>query len=126
MNSKSEFKNRPIRTQKEYKAALKRIYNLMQLELKVKSKEYDELELLSILVDEYEDRKYPIDLPDPIEAIKFRMLQLDLNRSDLISVLGSKSRTSEILSKKRKLSLSMIRALHNKLNIPASSLISEY
>ena len=126
MNSKSEFKNRPIRTQKEYRAALKRIYYLMQLELKVRSKEFDELELLSILVDEYESKNYPIDLPDPIEAIKFRMEQLNLDRSALVSVIGSKSRTSEILNRKRKLNLSMIRALHNKLNIPASSLISEY
>jgi len=126
MNSKFEFRNKPIRTQKEYRDALKRIYHLMQLELKVKSKEFDELELLSILVDDYENRNFPIDLPDPIEAIKFRMEQLNLDRSDLVSVIGSKSRTSEILNGKRKLSLSMIRTLHNKLNIPASSLISEY
>jgi HTH-type transcriptional regulator/antitoxin HigA len=120
------IKNKPIRTQKDHKAALKRIYELMQMELKPKSKEYDELELLSILVDDYESTKFPIDLPDPIEAIKFRLEQLNLDRSALVSILGSKSRTSEILNKKRKLSLSMIRALHNKLNIPASSLISDY
>jgi len=126
MNNRLGFEIKPIRTQKEYKAALKRIYDLMQLDLKVRSKEFDELELLSILVDEYESKKYPIDLPDPIEAIKFRMEQLGLDRSALVSVIGSKSRTSEILNKKRKQSLSMIRALHNKLNIPATSLISEY
>jgi len=126
MSSQSTFNIKPIRTQADYKVTLKRIYKLMQSELKVKSEEYDQLELLSILVDEYENNKYPIDLPDPIEAIKFRMEQLNLDRSDLISIIGSKSRTSEILSGKRKLSLSMIRALHNKLNIPATSLISEY
>lgn len=126
MKDKFEITNKPIRTQKDYKSALERIYELMQLDLKVKSNEYDELELLSILVEEYEKNKFPVDLPDPIEAIKFRLEQLDLDRTALISVLGSKSRTSEILNKKRKLSLSMIRALHEKLNIPASSLISDY
>lgn len=126
MNKKSAISIKPIRSVKEYKDALKRIYHLMQVDLKTNSKEFDELELLSILVEEYENKKHPIDLPDPIEAIKFRMEQLGLSRSDLISVIGSKSRTSEILNKKRKLNLSMIRALHNKLNIPASSLISEY
>ena len=88
--------------------------------------EYNELEILSILIDDYEKKKFPINLPDPIEAIKFRLEQSNLDRSTLISIIGSKSRTSEILNKKRKLSLSMIRAIHKRLNIPASSLISEY
>jgi HTH-type transcriptional regulator/antitoxin HigA len=117
---------RPIRTKKAYNRALSRIYELMQKNLKAGSKEYDELELLSILADDYENKNFPIDLPDPIEAIKFRLEQLDLEPSVLISILGSKSRASEILNRKRKLSLSMIRALHQKLNIPASSLIADY
>lgn len=117
---------KPIRTKKEYRAALERIYELMQAELKVNSKEYDELDLLSILVEKYEETHFPIELPDPIEAIKFRLEQLNLEPSDLIPIIGSKSRTSEILNRKRKLSLSMIRSLHNKLNIPASSLIADY
>lgn len=117
---------KPIRTKKAYKAALERIYILMQKDLKINSLEYDELDLLSILVENYENKYYPIELPDPIEAIKFRLDQLNLEPSALIAIIGSKSRTSEILNRKRKLSLSMIRALHNKLNIPASSLIAEY
>ena len=117
---------KPIRTKKDYKAALDRIYILMQKDLEVNSKEYDELDLLSILVEQYESKNFPIELPDPIEAIKFRLEQLNLKPSDLVTILGSKSRVSEILNRKRKLSLSMIRVLHNKLNIPASSLITDY
>lgn len=117
---------KPIRTKKSYKNALNRIYELMQKDLKTGSEEYDELELLSILVDDYEKKNFPIGLPDPIEAIKFRLEQLNLEPSALVSIIGSKSRTSEILNRKRRLSLSMIRALHSKLNIPASSLLGEY
>ena len=126
MANKEGIKIKPIRNQKEYKGALDRIYHLMQLDLKTNSNEFDELELLSLLTEEYENKKYPIEFPDPIEAIKFRMEQLGIDRSALVSVIGSKSRTSEILNRKRKLSLSMIRALNDKLNIPASSLISKY
>jgi HTH-type transcriptional regulator/antitoxin HigA len=117
---------KPIRSKKEYKAALNRIYELMQKELKVNSDEYNELDVLSILLESYENKTFPIDLPDPIEAIKFRLEQLNMEPSALISILGSKSRASEILNRKRKLSLSMIRILHNKLKIPASSLISDF
>jgi HTH-type transcriptional regulator / antitoxin HigA len=117
---------KPIRTKREYKAARDRIYELLQTDLKVNSEEYDELEVLSILADNYESKHFPIGLPDPIEAIKYRLEQLNLEQSDLVPIIGSKSRTSEILNRKRKLSLSMIRALHRKLKIPASSLIMEY
>ncbi|HED38542.1 MAG TPA: transcriptional regulator [Ignavibacteria bacterium] len=117
---------KPIRTKKEYNEALEKVYLLLQKDLKINSSEYDELELLSILIEDYEKKHYPIALPDPVEAIKFRLEQLNLNRSALVSIIGSKSRTSEILNRKRKLSLSMIRALHEKLNIPASSLIADY
>lgn len=116
----------PIRTKKDYKTALDRIYLLMQKELKVNSEEYNELEIISILVENYENNKFNIEKPDPVEAIKFRLEQLNMNNSDLVKIIGSKSRTSEILNRKRKLSLSMIRSLNKKLNIPASSLISEY
>lgn len=116
---------KPIRTKKDYKLAVERIYELMQKDLKVNSDEYNELDLLSILVENYEKKNFPIDLPDPIEAIKFRLDQLNMDTSALAAILGSKSRASEILNRKRKLSLSMIRLLHQKLNIPASSLISE-
>lgn len=116
---------KPIRTKKLYKNALDRIYELMQKDLQKGSDEYGELEILSILVEDYERKNFPIGLPEPVEAIKFRLEQLNLGTSDLVSILGSKSRASEILNRKRKLSLSMIRMLHRKLNIPASSLIGE-
>lgn len=117
---------KPVRSKKEYIAALNRIYALMQKDLKVNSDEFNELDILSILVENYENRHFPIDLPDPIEAIKFKLEQLNLDHSVLISILGSKSRASEILNRKRKLSLAMIRIIHNKLKIPASSLITDY
>jgi len=117
---------KPIRTKKEYKAAVERIYELMQKDIKVNSDDYNELDVLSIFVENYEGKNFPIEMPDPIEAIKFRLDQLNLEPSALVSIIGSKSRASEVLNRKRKLSISMIRALHNKLNIPASSLISDY
>jgi HTH-type transcriptional regulator/antitoxin HigA len=117
---------KPIRTKKEYKEALERVYELMQMDLKKDSDEYNELDLLTILLEKYEEENYPIDLPDPVEAIKFRLEQLNLQTSELAKILGSKSRASEILNRKRKLSIAMIRTLHDKLKIPASSLIGEY
>ncbi|MEJ0102001.1 MAG: helix-turn-helix domain-containing protein [Bacteroidota bacterium] len=86
----------------------------------------DELEILGILIDNYEKVNDPIDLPDPIEAIKFRMEQLGYNQSDLANVVGLKSRASEILNKKRKLTLEMIRSLHATMNIPTDVLIQNY
>ncbi len=83
----------------------------------------DELEILSILVDKYENENFPIGMPDPVEAIKFRMEQLGYNQNDLAEVVGLKSRASEILNKRRKLSLEMIRQLHEQLNIPTDVLI---
>jgi len=126
MNKTTNMYSKPIRAKKAYKQALARIYELLQKDLVTNSNEYDELELLSILVENYEEKVFPINLPDPIEAIKFRLEQLDLDVSALVSIIGSKSRTSEILNRKRKLSLTMIRALNNKLNIPAASLIANY
>ncbi|MCC6256346.1 MAG: transcriptional regulator [Ignavibacteriaceae bacterium] len=117
---------KPIRTKKDYDTALKRIFELMQIDLKTDSDEYNELDLLTILVEKYEEKNYPIELPDPVEAIKFRLEQLNLDTTALANILGSKSRASEILNRKRKLSISMIRALHDKLKIPASSLIGDY
>jgi HTH-type transcriptional regulator/antitoxin HigA len=117
---------KPVRSKKEYKTALNRIYELMQKDLIVNSDEYNELDVISILVENYESKNFPVELPDPIEAIKFRLEQLNLEPSALISILGSKSRASEILNRKRKLSLSMIRILNKKLNIPASSLIADF
>jgi HTH-type transcriptional regulator/antitoxin HigA len=88
--------------------------------------EGDELEILGLLIDDYENKHFPIDLPDPIEAIKFRMEQLGYTQNDLSKILGQKSRASEILNKKRKLSLEMIRKLNLTLNIPTNVLIQAY
>ncbi len=88
--------------------------------------EGDELEILSILIEKYEDAHFPIDLPDPIEAIKFRMEQLSYSQADLAAVVGLKSRASEILSRRRKLTLEMIRRLHDQMNIPTEALIQAY
>ena len=117
---------KPIKTKKDHKEALKRVYDLMQKNLKPGSLQSSELELLSILIEKYEDENFNILPPDPIEAIKFRMDQLGMNRSELASYIGHKSRVSEILNGKRKLTLSMIRTLNRRLKIPAESLISNY
>ena len=81
---------------------------------------------MGILIENYENEKFPFGFPDPIEAIKFRMEQLDYNQTDLANVVGLKSRASEILNRKRKLSLEMIRQIHDKLNIPTEALIQAY
>jgi HTH-type transcriptional regulator/antitoxin HigA len=93
---------------------------------KKNSKEGDELEVLGILIDQYEQEHFPIDFPDPIEAIKLRMEQLGYNQTDLANIFGLKSRAIEVLNKKRKLSLDMIRQLHEHLKIPTEVLIQAY
>lgn len=115
---------KPIKTKKEYNQALERLELIF--DAKKDSKEGDELEVLGILIEKYEDEHFPIGLPDPIEAIKFRMEQLGYNQADLAKVVGLKSRASEILNKKRKLSLEMVRQLHDKLKIPTDILIQAY
>jgi HTH-type transcriptional regulator/antitoxin HigA len=117
---------KPIKTKKEYEAALARVYELMQKGLKAGGKLSDELEVLSILVEAYEDKHYPIPPPHPIEAIKFRLEQMGIDEKELTKILGGRSRKSEILSGRRKLSLNMIRELHEKLSIPAETLIAAY
>jgi HTH-type transcriptional regulator/antitoxin HigA len=115
---------KPIKTEKDYKQALKRLETIF--EAKIGSAEGDELEVLGILIDQYENEHFPIGLPDPIEAIKFRMEQMGYNQNDLANIVGLKSRASEILNRKRKLSLEMIRQLHERLNIPTDVLIQTY
>ena len=117
---------KPIKTKKDYEAALARVYELMQKNLKANSKQSDEFEILFTLVEIYEEKHYPIPPPHPIEAIKFRMEQGAIDDKELTKLLGGRSRKSEILSGKRKLSLNMIRALHEKLKIPVESLINAY
>ena len=115
---------KPIRTDKDYKKALDRLELIF--DAKKNSKDGDELEVLGILIDQYENEHFPIGLPDPIEAIKYRMEQLGYNQNDLANIVGLKSRASEILNKKRKLSLEMIRQLHDRLHIPTDVLIQTY
>ena len=117
---------KPIKTKKDYEVALQRVYELMQKDLKTGSALSDELEVLSILVEAYEKKHYPIPPPHPIEAIKFRLEQSGIDEKELNKILGGRSRKSEILSGKRKLSLNMIRELHEKLKIPAETLIAAY
>lgn len=118
------MKIKPIKTESDYQDALSRLEEIF--DSKKGSEQGDELEILSILVDKYEKDNFPIDLPDPIEAIKFRMEQLDIKNKDLALVVGNKSRVSEILNRKRKLSLDMIRKLNNSLHIPTDVLVQEY
>ena len=113
-----------IKTEKEYQKALRRLELIFGATRN--SKEGDELELLSLLIDNYEQERDTIDFPDPIEAIKFRMEQLGYKQKDLADALGLKSRVSEILNKKRKLTLDMIRKLNEELGIPTDVLVREY
>ena len=115
---------KPIKTKKDYEAALKRLDVIF--DAKPNTQDGDELEILSMIVDNYELGHYPIDYPDPVEAIKFRMEQMGYTQNDLAKVVGLKSRASEILNRKRKLSLDMIRKLHETLSIPTDVLIQEY
>lgn len=118
------MKVKPIKTKKDYALAMQRLEKIF--DAKPGTAEGDELEVLGILIEKYENDHYPIDFPDPIEAIKFRMEQLGYSQNDLAEVVGLKSRASEILNKKRKLTLEMIRQLHNQLNIPTQVLIQAY
>jgi HTH-type transcriptional regulator/antitoxin HigA len=111
----------PIRTESDYDAALERVALLM--EVPSSDVMLDELEVLSALIEHYEERHYPIPPLDPEAAIEFRMDQMDLTRRDLIPYLGSRGRVSEVLSGKRPLTMGMARALHRHLAIPAESLI---
>ena len=113
-----------LKTEEEYSKALKRLEEVFHAP--IDSIEGDEADLLSILIEKYENEHYPIEAPDPIEAIKFRMEQMDMTKKELAEIIGYKSRVSEIFSRKRKLTLNMIRNLHNKLNIPYESLIANY
>ncbi|MCF2446366.1 transcriptional regulator [Dyadobacter sp. CY345] len=116
----------PIKNDEQYEQSLKRIYSLMQMYMAPDSAESDELEILSILAKDYETVHFPVSKPNPLDAIKFRLDQMDMTENDLSEILGYRSRKSEILSGKRKLSLAMIRKLNEKLQIPAEVLIQPY
>ena len=115
---------KPIKTKKDYQNALERLELIF--DSKKGSNNGDELEILGILIEKYEDEHFSIGFPDPIEAIKFRMEQMGYNQTDLAKIVGLKSRASEILNKKRKLTLEMIRILHDNLKIPTEVLIQAY
>ncbi len=118
------MKLKPIKTENDYIQALERLEKIF--DAKKGTKEGDELEILGILIEKYENENFPIEMPDPIEAIKFRMEQLNYNQNDLADLIGLKSRASEILNRKRKLSLEMIRKLNSGLKIPSEVLIQTY
>jgi HTH-type transcriptional regulator / antitoxin HigA len=111
-----------IKTEDEYNSALARIDELF--DSKPGSKDFDEVELLMALVEIYEEQHYKIEAPDPIEAIKFRMEQMNLKRVDLAKYIGSRGRVSEILNRQRSLTLVMIKKLHKEFGIPAESLLA--
>jgi len=115
---------KPIKTEKDYDKALERL--ALIFDASPNSKEGDEAEILSLLVDNYENRHYPIESPDPIEAIKIRMEEMNLKQKDLVGIIGGKSRVSEILNKKKKLTVEMIRELEGVLHISASVLVNNY
>jgi len=118
-----KYKFAPITSKKAYEAALEKIEDLI---ISTDPHEIEELELLSILVEKYEEEEFPIENPDPIDAILFIMEQNSMSKKDLGEVIKSKSRVSEILYRKRALSINHIRAINKKLKIPADILIKEY
>lgn len=115
---------KPIRTESEYQEALRELDRVWESEKG--TADYELMEVLSVLVGDYEDKHYQMDEPDPIEAIKFRMEQQGLTQKDLAEIIGYNSRVSEILNRKRKLTLNMIRKLNNSLGISLTTLVQDY
>ena len=118
------MKIKPIKTEADYQAALNRLDKIF--DAKIGTKESDEADILGLLIDDYENIHYPIEAPDPIEAIKIRMKELHLKQVDLVSEIGGKSRVSEVLNRKRKLTIDMVRKLTDKLSLSAGLLIKDY
>ena len=115
---------KPIKTETDYIQALKRLEAIFSAE--IGTTESDEADVLGLLIDEYEKKYYPIEAPDPIEAIKIRMEEMQLKQIDLVNEIGGKSRVSEILNRKRKLTVEMIRKLTARLNLSPELLIADY
>ncbi len=115
---------KPIKTETDYEDALKRLE--IVFDASIDTLESDEADILGLLIDEYEKKHYPIETPDPIEAIKIRMEEMHLKQIDLVPEIGGKSRVSEILNKKRKLTIEMIRKLTKRLNLSPELLLSDY
>ncbi len=115
---------KPIKTEKDYRNGLERLNVIF--DAPIDTKEGDEAEILSLLIENYENEHYPIELPDPIEAIKIRMEELNMRQKDLVGIIGGKSRVSEILNRKKRLTVDMIRELERILQISASVLVNNY
>ena len=118
------MKIKPIKTEKDYEQALERLEVIFDADSN--SKEGDEAEILSLLIENYENQHYPIEAPDPIEAIKIRMEEMNLKQKDLVGIIGGKSRVSEILNKKKRLTVDIIRELERILHISAYVLVNNY
>ena len=118
------MKIRPVKSEADYSNALKRLETIF--DAKVGTAESDEADVLALLVDEYEKKHFPIGAPDPIDAIKIRMEEMQLKQIDLVNEMGGKSRVSEILNRKRKLTVEMIRKLSIRLNLSPEVLINDY
>ena len=115
---------KPIKSESDYKQALNRLAVIF--DAAIGTPESDEVDILGLIIDKYEKKHYPIEAPDPIEAIKIRMEEMHLKQIDLVDVIGGKSRVSEILNRKRKLTVDMIRKLTTKLNLSPELLINNY
>lgn len=115
---------KPIKSESDYFDALNRLEVIF--DAKIGTPESDEADILGLLIDEYEKKHYPIETPDPIDAIKIRMEEMHLKQNDLINELGGKNRVSEILNRKRKLTVDMIRKLTKRLNLSPELLIADY
>ena len=125
----TRFKNnimnvKPIKSDKDYRNALERLEVIF--DAPIDTKEGDEAEILSLLIENYENEHYPIEAPDPIEAIKIRMEELNMRQKDLVGIIGGKSRVSEVLNRKKRLTVDMIRELERILQISASVLVNNY
>jgi HTH-type transcriptional regulator/antitoxin HigA len=125
----TRFKNKimnvkPIKSDKDYRNALERLEVIF--DAPIDTKEGDEAEILSLVIENYENERYPIEAPDPIEAIKIRMEELNMRQKDLVGIIGGKSRVSEVLNRKKRLTVDMIRELERILQISASVLVNNY
>lgn len=125
----TRFKNnimnvKPIKSDKDYRNALERLEVIFDAPMD--TKEGDEAEILSLVIENYENEHYPIEAPDPIEAIKIRMEELNMRQKDLVGIIGGKSRVSEVLNRKKRLTVDMIRELEQILQISASVLVNNY
>ena len=126
---RTRFKNnimnvKPLKSDKDYKNAIERLEVIF--DAPIDTEEGDEAEILSLLIENYENEHYPIEAPDPIEAIKIRMEELNMKQKDLVGIIGGKSRVSEILNRKKRLTVDMIRELERLLQISASVLVNNY